>query len=84
LLRRKSVLQSKLPREYLRKQKRKLKQPGERFFWKPKKKRITFVPRLSKKAVHDEESFKEVKDGFFRKKKASIEKERLLNAKKKP
>jgi len=39
---------------------------------------------LSKKAVHDEQSFKEVKDGFFRKKKASIAKERLLNARKKP
>jgi hypothetical protein len=68
----------------LRRQKRRLKQPGERFSWKLKKKRIAFVLRLSRKAVHDEESFKEVKDGFFRKKKASIVKERLLNKKKKP
>jgi hypothetical protein len=39
---------------------------------------------LNKKAVLDEERFKEVKDGFFRRKRAWIARERLSNAKKKP
>lgn len=83
MLKRRSVLQNRLPGKSLKKLKKRLKQPGARFSWKPRKKHTAFVPKSSKKAVHDEGSFKEVREGFFKKKKALIEKQRLLNAERK-
>ena len=40
--------------------------------------------KSNRKAVHDEENFKEVKEGFFRKKRVWIANQRLLNVKKRP